>query len=82
MKKRVIKLYFTFENCIIKYLFVFYRTRNSSNSTSLFHRTERVKKKRKKRKLLKLFQVEVQMYVSVYEMNIKSLSYDEFISCS
>lgn len=23
-----IKLYFTFENCIIKYLFVFYRTRN------------------------------------------------------
>lgn len=30
MKKGVIKLYFTFENCIIKNLFVFYRTRNSS----------------------------------------------------
>lgn len=33
MEKGVIKLYFTFENCIIKYLFVFYRTRSSSNST-------------------------------------------------
>lgn len=31
-EKGAIKLYFTFENCIIKYLFVFYRTRNSSNS--------------------------------------------------
>lgn len=28
MKAGVIKLYFTFENCIIKYLFVFYRTRS------------------------------------------------------
>lgn len=73
-EREAIKLYFTFENCIIKYLFVFYRTRNSFEFNFTLSSSRCGKKLPPTRR--------IQMWTRVCEMNIKSLSCDEFISCS